>query len=83
MRKIKILLMAITVATFLAACNNSTKTDSATENGTDNTTNQQMAEKIMYQCPMHPEVISDEPGTCPKCQMDLAKITISGNDTIR
>jgi hypothetical protein len=22
-------------------------------------------------CPMHPEVISDEPGTCPQCGMKL------------
>ena len=24
-----------------------------------------------YVCPMHPEVTSDEPGTCPKCGMKL------------
>jgi hypothetical protein len=24
-------------------------------------------------CPMHPEVISDKPGACPKCGMDLEK----------
>lgn len=24
-----------------------------------------------YACPMHPEVVQDEPGTCPKCGMDL------------
>ncbi|MBZ0204060.1 MAG: hypothetical protein K8I03_13675 [Ignavibacteria bacterium] len=24
-----------------------------------------------YICPMHPEVISDKPGECPKCGMDL------------
>ncbi len=24
-----------------------------------------------YICPMHPEVISDKPGKCPKCGMDL------------
>jgi hypothetical protein len=24
-----------------------------------------------YTCPMHPEVISDKPGQCPKCGMDL------------
>ena len=25
----------------------------------------------LYQCPMHPEVISDHPGDCPKCGMHL------------
>jgi len=24
-----------------------------------------------YTCPMHPDVISDKPGSCPKCGMDL------------
>lgn len=24
-----------------------------------------------YTCPMHPEVVQDQPGKCPKCQMDL------------
>jgi hypothetical protein len=26
---------------------------------------------VLYQCPMHPEVISPQPGKCPKCGMDL------------
>lgn len=25
----------------------------------------------MYTCPMHPEIVSDVPGKCPKCGMDL------------
>ncbi len=29
------------------------------------------AGKTVYVCPMHPEVVSDEPGTCPKCNMHL------------
>lgn len=29
------------------------------------------AGKNLYTCPMHPEVISDAPGRCPKCGMDL------------
>ena len=24
-----------------------------------------------YTCPMHPEVVMDKPGKCPKCGMDL------------
>ena len=27
----------------------------------------------LYACPMHPEVTSDQPGTCPKCGMALVK----------
>jgi len=30
-------------------------------------------EKIIYTCSMHPEVISDKPGNCPKCGMELVK----------
>ena len=28
-----------------------------------------------YTCPMHPEVMSDKAGKCPKCGMDLVKKT--------
>jgi hypothetical protein len=29
--------------------------------------------KKVYTCTMHPEVISDKPGKCPKCGMDLVE----------
>jgi transcription initiation factor IIE alpha subunit len=29
--------------------------------------------KYVYTCPMHPEVISERAGKCPKCGMDLVK----------
>ena len=29
--------------------------------------------QVQYVCPMHPEMVSDKPGTCPKCHMDLTK----------
>lgn len=27
--------------------------------------------KVIYTCPMHPEIKQDHPGSCPKCGMDL------------
>jgi len=30
-----------------------------------------------YTCPMHPEVIKNEPGKCPKCGMNLVPLTTS------
>jgi Cu+-exporting ATPase len=33
-----------------------------------------------YTCPMHPEVIRDQPGACPKCGMALEPLTVSLDD---
>jgi len=33
-----------------------------------------------YTCPMHPEVIQDHPGSCPKCGMALEPATFSGEE---
>lgn len=44
-------------------------------NGADaETTQSQSLEKEQYTCPMHPEVLSDKPGACPKCGMNLEKV---------
>ena len=29
------------------------------------------ASEVLYTCPMHPEIVRDQPGTCPKCGMAL------------
>ena len=34
--------------------------------------------KQMFQCPMHPQIIQDHPGTCPICGMDLVPMDGSG-----
>ncbi len=33
--------------------------------------------KQQYTCPMHPEVIKDEPGNCPKCGMNLVPLKVA------
>lgn len=33
-----------------------------------------------YTCPMHPEIVKDEPGDCPICGMDLIPIPSKKND---
>jgi Cu(I)/Ag(I) efflux system membrane fusion protein len=39
---------------------------------------QKFADTPHYTCPMHPQVISEKPGKCPVCGMDLVKIGQSG-----
>lgn len=61
----KIMLIVIAVvaliiaAAFVAGCNSGKPAKAQTGSG------------IVYTCPMHPEVISDKPGKCPKCGMNL------------
>jgi hypothetical protein len=37
---------------------------------------QVLKEKTVYTCTIHPEVVSDKPGKCPKCKMNLEKKVI-------
>src|SRR5205807_8779470 len=34
----------------------------------------------VYTCPMHPEVVSDHPGSCPRCGMALEPATVSAEE---
>jgi Cu(I)/Ag(I) efflux system membrane fusion protein len=40
--------------------------------------NNSITQKQLYTCPMHPQIISDHPGTCPICGMDLVLKTDAG-----
>lgn len=39
-----------------------------------------ITDSIVYTCSMHPEVISDKPGKCPKCGMDLVQKNSSSSE---
>ncbi|HBF35317.1 TPA: hypothetical protein DDW35_12220 [Candidatus Sumerlaeota bacterium] len=43
------------------------------QNSDAKTTGTQTAVKMIYTCPMDPEIISDKPGDCPKCGMALVQ----------
>ena len=36
--------------------------------------------KTKYTCPMHPEIVKDEPGACPICGMDLVPMPSKDNE---
>ena len=37
------------------------------------------AQKQIYHCPMHPNYLSDKPGSCPICDMTLVPVTAPGS----
>jgi protein SCO1/2 len=37
--------------------------------------------RVEYACPMHPEVKAKRPGTCPKCKMDLRRVSVATQAT--
>jgi len=43
--------------------------------------NNNFDEKQLYTCGMHPEIISDEPGNCPICEMKLTPIKINNKSS--
>jgi Cu(I)/Ag(I) efflux system membrane fusion protein len=69
---------AILIVLFFAACASSEKPAETSADTTMQSTESTAA--AVYTCPMHPEVISDMPGSCPVCKMDLVvKTDDAGN----
>lgn len=52
----------------ITACQNNAPKPADTTSAHDHSTGDH---SHIYVCPMHPEVVSDQPGTCPKCNMNL------------
>jgi len=68
------LMLAVILALAFTGCGNSTPSE--------NSAVQAKSEKVEYTCPMHPEIIRDEPGNCPKCGMTLVEKKEMPQDTM-
>ncbi len=69
----RFLVGATLLLSFLAGCSSSSAPTSTAPGETPATTavSTPAGQAVTYTCPMHPEVLSDKPGKCPKCQMEL------------
>jgi Cu(I)/Ag(I) efflux system membrane fusion protein len=58
----------------LASCSDQSPTESLAA-AADDTAMEHSAKHLdpKYVCPMHPQIVKDEPGSCPICGMDLVK----------
>lgn len=70
----KVLYAVVLIAATMAACNGSSSQDKGTTQNFSLDTTKLKSGTSYYQCEMDPEVISDKPGKCPKCEMDLTEI---------
>ncbi len=71
----KIILLSAVVTMLMTGCSTSSSTNEETQTTTmvSVDTTKLKAGETFYQCEMHPEVLSDKLGNCPKCGMELTK----------
>ena len=69
----------ILIVSFFTACDNKSKHEEHKQ--------QLEKQKKTFTCPMHPQIIKDAPGNCPKCAMNLVEKKNEGsiikNDTLK
>ena len=68
---ISLLAVAASVALLATGCSGSAKNEPATQSGDPSA--QKSVKAVQYACSMHPEIVQDKPGDCPKCGMKLVE----------
>lgn len=64
-KKLLIAVIAVSAIFMINACSSDTPKEKAIA--------PKEVAKVQYTCPMHPEVVTDKPGNCPKCGMALVE----------
>jgi len=72
-RILLIAVIAIVSSLLFSACSGSSVKPNEASSADINNTSKSADTLEKYTCLMHPEVISDHPGECPKCGMTLVK----------
>ena len=70
-RILLIAVIAIASSLLFSACSGSSAKQNEASSADINNTLKSADTSQKYTCLMHPEVISDKPGSCPKCGMTL------------
>ncbi|MGB3947144.1 MAG: efflux RND transporter periplasmic adaptor subunit [Bacteroidia bacterium] len=73
--KIKSKIVLFSFCALVLGCND------GKESGKEHENHSSQQEQKVYTCPMHPEIIRNEPGQCPICGMDLVEKTTDGQAT--
>ena len=77
MKKLCIMITVAIAMTFVACKDSCCKTVPASANSDTQAFNLDTTSlkpgTVFYQCDMHPEILSDQTGNCPKCGMDLSE----------
>jgi Cu(I)/Ag(I) efflux system membrane fusion protein len=71
MKELKYIVIPLIFLSVFNACNDKKDTHAG---------HKQEAQKDIYTCPMHPEIIRDAPGRCPICGMELVKKETEGKN---
>ena len=68
---ISLIAVAASVVLLVTGCSGSTQNETATQSGDPSA--QKSVKTVQYTCSMHPDVVQDKPGDCPKCGMKLVE----------